>query len=89
MESKQGREKIWLPYHGFRGQEPTQFFSWLLHFRMVSSCAAIGCANRDIQQNRARGIKFYRIPLKEERKCDMKRNDQSPGPDCTAMYTMH
>ena len=35
---------------------------------MVRSCSTVGCANRDIKENRARGIRFYRIPVNLEKR---------------------
>ena len=31
---------------------------------IVRSCSEIGCTTRDIQKNRAKGIKFYKIAVK-------------------------
>ena len=30
----------------------------------MRSCSAIGCTNRDTKENRAKGIRFYKIPVK-------------------------
>ena len=35
---------------------------------MVRSCAASGCTNRDTKENRIKGIAFYRIPLKKDKR---------------------
>ena len=34
---------------------------------MVRSCSAVGCANKDTKENRARGIRFYRISVNLEK----------------------
>ena len=34
---------------------------------MVRSCSAVGCANKDTKENRARAIIFYRIPVNLEK----------------------
>ena len=60
---------------------------------MVRSCSVIGCTNRDTQENRAKGIMFYRIPVKPD-KCrlwlaTMRRKDFNPPSDaaiCSAHF---
>ena len=34
---------------------------------VVRSCSAVGCANKDTKENRARGIRFCRIPVNLEK----------------------
>lgn len=36
--------------------------------KMVRSCSAIGCTNRDTKKKREKEIRFYRIPLKPEKR---------------------
>ena len=35
---------------------------------MPTSCSAFGCTNRDTKETRGKGIKFYRIPVKKEKR---------------------
>ena len=50
---------------------------------MVRSCAASGCTNRDTKENRIKGIAFYRIPLKKDKRSKwlnaLKRKDYNPS----------
>ena len=59
---------------------------------MVRSCSAVGCANRDTKENRARGIRFYRIPVNLEKRrlwlAAIGRKDFDPSPDA-AICSVH
>ena len=59
---------------------------------MVRSCSAIGCTNRDTKENRGKGLRFYRIPAKQDKHrlwlAAMKRKDFNPSPD-TVIYSVH
>ena len=60
---------------------------------MVRSCSAIGCTNRDTKDNREKGIRFYRIPVKQDKRrlwlAAIRRKDFNPPPDaaiCSAHF---
>ena len=59
---------------------------------MMRSCSAVGCANRDTKENRARGIRFYRIPVNLEKRrlwlAAIGRKDFDPSPDA-AICSVH
>jgi len=38
------------------------------HCGMTRSCSAFGCTNRDTKDNRDKGLTFYRIPVKKEKR---------------------
>ena len=50
---------------------------------MVRSCAASGCTNRDTKESRTKGIAFYQIPLKKDKRLKwlnaLKRKDYNPS----------
>ena len=60
---------------------------------MVSSCCAPFCTNRATKAAKEKGISFYRVPRKEERRylwlTAIKRKDFDPGPNtyiCSAHF---
>ena len=59
---------------------------------MVRSCSAFGCTNRDTQRNRQKGIVFYRIPTKKEKRvlwlAAMRRKNFDP-PDGAVVCSQH
>ena len=63
-----------------------------IKLKMVRSCSVIGCTNRDTQENCAKGIKFYRIPLKTDKHriwlAAMSRKNFNPPPDA-AICSVH
>ena len=59
---------------------------------MVRSCSAVGYANIETKENRARGIRFYRIPVNLGKRrlwlAAIGRKDSDPSPDA-AISSVH